>query len=250
MLSAYQAMASTADKLRVGLVRRTPMRRTSSVVASTSPATSLLDAVAYYKLDDVNDSSGNGYTLTNNNAVTFGAGKVGNAASFVAASNQSLSRAGSDLDITTTDYAFSFWFKVATDDKILFSKGADGTLGYSMYVSTGGLLQWNHVASGVGDLNTGTTGVDVSDNAWHHGVVNGDRDGNASIYIDTVLRGSNSIAAATATLAVATAFMLGGFPSPDIELSGSLDEFGFWRRILTASEIAYLYNSGNGVSLF
>lgn len=223
----------------------------AAAAALSDPGDALrADVVAYYRLSDVSDSGPNGYTLTNNNSTSFGAGKVGNCANFSAASRQSLSRAGSDLDITTTDYAFSFWFKVATDDKILFSKGADGSLGYSMYVSTGGLLQWNHVASGSGDLNTGTSGVDASDNAWHHCAVNGDRDGNASIYIDNVLRGSNSIAAATGTLAVATAFMLGDFPSPDIELNGSLDEFGFWRRLLTSDERDYLYNAGAGRSLY
>jgi hypothetical protein len=36
--------------------------------------------VAYYKLDNVNDSVAS-YTLTNNNATTFSSGLIGNAAS-------------------------------------------------------------------------------------------------------------------------------------------------------------------------
>ena len=53
--------------------------------------------VAYWRLDETSgsrlDSSGNGHTLTDNNTVTSGAGKVGTAAVFTRASSERLSRA-------------------------------------------------------------------------------------------------------------------------------------------------------------
>src|SRR3990167_1102810 len=65
--------------------------------------------VACYDLDDATDSSENGYTLTNNNSVTFVSGLVGNAGDFVLTSSQYLSRAdNADLSVTG-DYSVSAW---------------------------------------------------------------------------------------------------------------------------------------------
>ena len=61
------------------------------------------DRTAAYPLNDVNDRSGNGKTLTNINGVTFTSGRFGNAATFVAASSQRLERTGdASLNVDNT----------------------------------------------------------------------------------------------------------------------------------------------------
>ena len=63
---------------------------------------------AFYKLDDLTDSSGNGNALTNNGDVSFSSGKIGNAAVF---DNSNYF----DIDMSTLpqgsqDRTISFWF--------------------------------------------------------------------------------------------------------------------------------------------
>jgi len=83
----------------------------------------------YWKLENVNDSSTNAYTLTNNGVTTFVAGKFNNGANFVSASSQYLSRtAATNLGITGTQ-TWSCWFKPASP----------GGTQYMMSVSTGNI---------------------------------------------------------------------------------------------------------------
>ena len=71
--------------------------------------------LALFHLADVNDSSGNSHTLTNNNTVTFGPGKLGNCAQFGASnSNKYLSHAdglGQDLSGSA---GVSIWAMIQT----------------------------------------------------------------------------------------------------------------------------------------
>lgn len=60
-------------------------------VANAAVSSLLTNLVAYWALSDLSDASGNGHTLTNNASVTFGAGKLGNAAYLTNAANQGLS---------------------------------------------------------------------------------------------------------------------------------------------------------------
>lgn len=199
------------------------------------------DVVAYYKFDDASDSGPGSYNLTNNNSVTFSAGKVGNAANFVAASNQSLSRSGGVISIGTTDFAISFWLKTSTTSGILFDAS---TL---IYVnSLVGTLQYVVSASLYANI-----ALPYSDNAWHHSVFNGDRNGLASVYFDGVVAGTFDISPADGLSLVGTGDVLfGDFTVAGNEYNGSLDEAGIWRRLLTVDEIAHLYNAGAGRSLY
>ena len=70
---------------------------------------------ALYHLSDVNDASGNGNTLTNNNAVTFSLGKFGNAANFGAANTNKYLYVGSNLGITTGSITISCWVKLLAE---------------------------------------------------------------------------------------------------------------------------------------
>ena len=43
-----------------------------------------------------------------------------------------------------------------------------------------------------------------------------------------------------------TAFTFGAHAGPGAYYDGRLDQWGFWKRVLTSAEKTYLYNSGNG----
>src|SRR5688572_13521936 len=86
---------------------------------------------AYYHLENVNDSGGNGFTLTNNNSVTFPAGKFNNGAEFgTTGTNKGLTTTTLILSSKTpTNVVFSFWVKFNTttvnNPAILFGINTD-----------------------------------------------------------------------------------------------------------------------------
>lgn len=71
---------------------------------------------AFYKLEDVNDSSGNGFTLTNVGSVSFNPGKFSNAADFgTTGTTKGLTYSGNVLSSTTpSNLSVSFWFILNT----------------------------------------------------------------------------------------------------------------------------------------
>jgi hypothetical protein len=104
---------------------------------------------AYYKLENLNDLSGNGFTLTNNNSVAFNQGKFTNGADF--------GSSGTNKGLTYESNVFSalkvnnlqvmFWFKLnstanTSRDMVLFnfntSSGTDGMNTLIVYTISGG----------------------------------------------------------------------------------------------------------------
>src|SRR5438876_10841799 len=82
----------------------------AQMLLAASNSTLLNGLTVYYALSNTSDATGGGLTLTNHNTVTFSAGKVGNAANFVAASSQYLSRADSAaFQMGTGDFSVAAW---------------------------------------------------------------------------------------------------------------------------------------------
>lgn len=132
---------------------------------------------AYYHLEDVNDSSGNSRTLTNNNSVTFASGKFNNAADFGSSgTNKGLTYATNPLsaDIPTNVYV-GFWFKLNSTaqttspvDRLLF------TINTTTSNATGRQMQIRYNISGGGVLSiegrAGASGFSFTttpDTNWH-----------------------------------------------------------------------------------
>jgi hypothetical protein len=193
------------------------------------PVTGLM---AFWKLADLTDASGNGSTLTNNNGVTFGAGKIGNAA--VMDGTNYLGRSMS-VDCGA-DFSVGFWGFANT--------GA----GYNCFVGvnggSGGIF-CHYTGSGTLDANNGYSAelnAPFSENAWHHVVVTKTAS-TIALYIDGVLEDSSSPLSRGACGDVG----IGVAPGSGLELSGKVDAVGIWSRALTAPEIAQLYNGGAGL---
>ena len=134
----------------------------------------------YYRLEDVNDTGPNGYTLTNNNSVTFGVGKFANAADFGSSgTNKGLRLEGSNITSTgnPSNLLVSFWFKLNSTSNtsrnhfffvVHGSPGSTTSLNfYCYYTISGGTLS---VLVNV-DRTTGTfsaTKTLTADTNWHH----------------------------------------------------------------------------------
>jgi hypothetical protein len=184
--------------------------------------------LAFYKLDDLTDASGNGNTLTNDNGVTFTSGKIGNAATFNN-TNKLLSPVSVPFGSAAT---ISVWAKPTTLD--------------NSYGTIVGYFPGLNVA--ISNSNTITVddftqpfiwGPSVSIDTWYHIVVKVE---NSVCYVyvnGSLVTSQNSILQTGNVLKI-------GAEANDY-FTGQIDAIGVWNRALTDSEIAELYNSGSGL---
>jgi hypothetical protein len=127
---------------------------------------------AYYRLENTNDSSGNGFNLTNENSVDFNTGLFGNAADFGTSGTDKrlIYSSGSVFTANKVASVVMFWFKLNSTANtsrnhrlITFRQAAtDGRAGHCDYTITSGVVNIVYVASG------GTASITfTADNNWH-----------------------------------------------------------------------------------
>jgi len=227
--------------------------------------TSLLtNLVAYYRLGDLQSAYGN-YPLTNLGTVTFDAGKVGNAANMGASnSTKALYRLGSFPAIasSTTNQSYSLWFKVntlMTAQKILLghvmTRGMTA-IAVSKVAEDYKLIFMRYICSGTDAYEEVNTTFAEDTVSWFHAVMTYD-----GTHLKGYLNGSNTGEIDSGGGyqqpggAYVNSFVLGASPdTPYTEdgvpvsswFSGLIDEVGVWNKVLSANEIADLYNNGLG----
>jgi hypothetical protein len=209
----------------------------------------LTGLVSYWKLDETSgtrtDSAGGGNDLTDNNTVAGSAGKIGNAADFIAANTEFLSRPGAssvNLDGGASDYTYSAWIKTTTvATQYIFGKSAPAD--HAFYINSPGILRFE-IAS---FYKEAIAAAAVNDGNWHHVVCWNDVTTNiCHLAVDngTV---QNSAALAGYVTAVSP-FTVGSNNAGTANFDGSVDELGRWSRLLTATERTSLYNGGTGIT--
>lgn len=99
-------------------------------------------------------------------------------------------------------------------------------------------------------------GSALHDGEWHHVVANFDTQdaGSPEIWFDGVLQSvtvssSNTQGGATFAPVIGTSGAASGNPNPSNSLNGSMDALTIFGDMLTAGEIAQLYNDGGGLEL-
>jgi hypothetical protein len=240
--ASYLATEEQEEKfVRVGVIA-TNANGPSAVAYSAAsaeidiPPFPLTGLVGFWKLDDLTDASGNDNTLTNNNSVTFGAGKIGNAAEFDGTNNLAVSP---NPISEIAQHSFSFWLKNTT------SGGEQGCLGglnanFWIHTKSDKLVAWF-------GSNPITSTADITPNVWTHCVIVFD-DGDVSFYINGALD-----ATGTTTVAPQDSYpdlVLGAAnQEAQLGLTGGMDAVGIWNRALTEPEIAQLYGAGTGLEL-
>ena len=221
--------------------------------------------VAYWPLDEAGgtttaDLSGNGSDGTFVDAPVWVAGKFGSALDFdgsndaVDCGNQSI------LDFGTDDFTISCWVNVGAEDndEAIFGKGDRGGTCYFLKIRDGG-----------GDiklrLDDGSTQLDPDTDdhpslytapGWHHLVaMRRTLDNKIHVYVDGVDdqgvlgHGDSDIPAGydlsdtslhNTYIGAIEDTPLGRF------FDGSIDDVAVWNRALTAEEVTYLWNNGDG----
>ncbi len=206
------------------------------------------DLAVFYRFDDngsgglsLVDSSGNGRTLTAVNGPTLGSGLISGCASLTRASSQYLTRSLSFSP--NSAYSLSAWINLTTiqDFFALVSGGSAGTL--NVHGSANGSLFWNNAAAADVTVNNF-----FATNQWIHVVLVRNAANNMTVYKNGSVVYSS---AALRTYSNVTTIDIGTY-RPNLASfawNGRIDAFGLWTRALSASEVALLNNSAQGLQL-
>lgn len=214
---------------------------------------------AYYALEDVNDSSGNGYNLTNNNSVTFTTAKVGNGANFGASNTNKYLRVASDLGIAAGAISIFMIVKHLASSSGntwgLFTKADSGThVDYSIFDDSRGgspgIIIFRRTKYGVG-YNEATFNLDLYTSEFHSLCTTYDGS-NMRIYHNGVIAATPVAASGNGGAGMWDETTIGSLiyeGTPAGFSSSLIDETTIWNAALTGDEILSLhryYNSKKG----
>lgn len=246
-----------------GLVRDMAFHHSPQKGGGHLPVNSLFNGLqVYWSLDETSGNRAAAFqaaslTLTDNNTVGNAAGKIGNAASFTAASDETLSVSdNAAVSIGDIDWTITFWFFLSglpAGDWALVSKWDASGSPNSEYLISREPSSTNIFFAVTSDGDAFSTYKDVQSSAttttstWYFVVCQHD----AAADQISVSVNNGTFATGTHVGGIydgAHSFELAGIDSTINNLNGRLDMVGIWKRKLTAAEITYLYNSGNGRS--
>jgi hypothetical protein len=184
---------------------------------------------------------------------TFVAGQYGNCANLVGASSQRFEVADADIlsFVTgTTDLPFTvtFWFQVTATSgtQYLFCKGYAANREWEATIATN-VLNWRVlIKAGTSYLNASTAWTTV--NEWHFCCMNYDgskvKEG-LKIYIDCVDTVATQAKTGTYTNMTNSGgnLFLGSYGTPNNYMTGKLDEFKIFNKVLSPSEMTLVMNN-------
>jgi hypothetical protein len=194
--------------------------------------------ISYYKLDNnlldsigLNDGS-------NINGVTYGLGKIGNAAFFNG--SNSYVEIGNPDNLKLRRGTISCWIKAngATNTAHRAIFGKSNAYMIFLYDSILEVYDW-------GSSGRITTGISLADNLWHHIVFVFDSGTPYNyLYLDGILVKTTYITITDQTNSVRI-----GWNWSTQYFNGYIDEASIYNYKLTDVEVSELYNSGNGITV-
>jgi len=209
----------------------------------------LTSLVAHWRLDEASgvrvDSHG-GNDLGDINTVGSAAGKLGNAASFIAGNEESLGLGdNAALSMGNIDFTLAFWvWSNSLTGTGLAGKWGAGSLEYLAYFD-GTNLRF-HVSDNGTDNFSVANSQSISINTWYFYIAWHDATAN-TINLSINNNTAASTAHSTGVHDGDSSFSLGRNEEGGTWLNGRLDSVGLWKRLLTATERAQLYNGGAGL---
>jgi hypothetical protein len=218
--------------------------RRHSAFKRAGGSTLLGGLLAYWDFDEtsgnlINQLGDSNFDGTLVGGVTQGqTGKVGTSYLFNGTTGY-INLASETLNLSTTDFTFDCWVNSLAASGFIFDKrdsGADGFLFFLANNIPTAQINGNNIVGGALSINT-----------WYHLLFTADRDGNGIFYVNGSAGTPVSIAA-FGNLNITAKARIGArsFTSALNFYKGNLDETGIWNRVLTPTEIALRYNSGNG----
>lgn len=228
---------------------------TQHAVISTERVQPLLGLQSYWGLEEAsgqrNDSHGTAH-LTDTNTVTGNPGIVGSAGQFTAATTEYLTTADtSGLSVGENDFTIAAW-------AYLDSKGAEGVIASKFvssssgefilrYLSTLDRFQWLVVttAASLPAVQSDLIGVPALA-TWYFLIATWESRGwrlGLNVNNTGMAWARNNVPVQDSVASFQIGARNGALP-----WNGRIDEVGFWRRCLNASEQSWLWNGGRGRS--
>ena len=221
------------------------------------------DLIGLYEFEDnfVDTSGeGNGNHGTPVNNPGFTTGLIGQAMSLTGVQDYMTLDPTTLTDLnfgTNVDFTMSMWIRqddFASDPAVLSNK--DWNDGNNVGIN------WAPKGNGIFDLNTvGSTGarrdLDTAANSsaltvgqWNLVLMSVDRDGATELYINGTNTGTIPVTS-TGSFNGTLPWNIGqdGTGTYGVEFTGAVDELAIWRRTLSASEAAQIWNGGSGIDL-
>lgn len=217
------------------------------------PVDLITDLVSFWELEEASgvrsDAHGSN-DLTDNNTVGSASGKVGTAADFEVSNNEYLSRpTNASLETGDIDFTFAAWVNLESANPAVVHSIVGKITGglateYHLYYYPAYEDFFFEVAGGyIQTVGTSSVGTWYFVVGWHDSV-------NDQLAIS--LNGGSPVTVSHATGATINAADFGigraiqGFSAYDFD--GLIDQVGFWKRLLTYSEIQALYNADAGLA--
>jgi hypothetical protein len=204
--------------------------------------------VAYWPLDEASGDAIDAHganDLTDNNGVGSATGKTGTARDFESDSFQWLQRAdNTDLSVGDIDFSVALWIRPETNNAFAILSKVGGT-NWAYDLRNTATAFYFTVASGSGPANqtSVTVGGAAVPGTWYFLAAYHDSVNNV---IGISLNGATVVTEpyAHGSYDENSAFRL-GFDGSSF-MDGLMEDVGFWKRVLTQSEIVELYNGGAG----
>lgn len=210
--------------------------------------------VAYWKLDESSgnafDSSPSGFTLTNTNTVSYGAGLINNGADFTSTNTNKQLTIANNCGINGGAITISVWinkyFDPSTRQFVFCGSSVSQVMYYMEYLVGTGQLRIHRRRAPNTDVSI-TSVLSITDSIWHHVVLTYDGVTLAGYLDNVAITGASASGNGTSGLVSQTslgaASQLGNFSRSKI------DEVGIWSRVLSISEVNDLWNGGAGIQL-
>lgn len=250
-MKAHILIASLALLLLVPSHSQNNGGRSLIPLNSSAPDSLVTNLIGYWRLDEASGTRVDvlgANDLTQAGTVNGVTGIITNAAAFTGVAGQTLSHAdNADLSTAGTSFTVSLWAKLntvtassGTAQKFGASGEREYIINYNSSATRWEFITYTSNGSSPKIVRSDVLGAPVT-NVWYHIIATLDLGtNNQLIYV-------NNGAGDTATSAFTTKDTTSAFQIGDSFISNvSVDELGFWKRVLTSTERSNLYNSGSG----
>jgi len=207
------------------------------------------DVLAYWTFDNLSDSSGNGYSLTNIGGATYSATgcKINGCYDFDGSNDYMTS--SSNFLFGLDKVSVSIWYKLDANSsyRTLMSNWADYNFNMILYNNNAYAQFYGDLGVAGGLTSSGITGI-MSTGVWNNLVYTWDGSANVKIYLNGVYKTTVTGVTPGNLKTVAHSLLIGNQNGFSRNVDGKIDEIGFFNKNLSASEVTSLYNGGNGIS--
>jgi len=193
------------------------------------------------------DKSGQNNNGTLTNGPVRSEGKIGQALSFDGLDDKIDFGNPSTLDVSTTAWSFSLWFKTSSTGAYQFLLGKSQTAvtqSWEVRITNGNVLQTNWYDNLNNDFVTGTTVV--TDGRWHNVAVTrqGGAGGTITLWLDGKSEGTTSETPRNVSNSYSVTMGTDGRAPGIFPYTGLIDEVRVYNRALSVDEIKRLYKMG------